>query len=892
MAEQESHTSDGAPSSRASRSRELALKALPLVAVGLAAAGLWMLKDELSHFHFRDVRHALTLLEPRRVAGSVFLTVASYVVLTGYDALGLHYIGRKLPYPRVAFAAFEGFAFSQSFSGAGLTGASIRFRLYTGWGLGPAEIAAVVVFNSLSFWFGYFTLVGFALLLAPDASASLLHLAPGAVRALGALVVAIATALFVANAFRRTPWRVRRWEFRPPPPGLAVGQLAIATLDWSLAAAVSFLLLPPGSVSYPEFALTFLLAQLAGLISHVPGGLGVFEAVMISSLGSRVGMAPLLASLGAFRLVYYLLPLLIASVLLAGSELWRSGRVRGLSLASSRVSSFIPPLFAAAVFYAGIVLVLSGATPAVTTRLARLSPHLPLAWLELSHFLGSVVGALLLLLARGIQRRQQGAFFVTVGLMGAGAVFSLLKGLDYEEASLLGLTMLALLPWHKAFYRRASLFDERFTPAWVAAILVVVAGSIVLVVFAHRHTEYATQLWWQFTFHGDAPRSLRAEVGALLVLMLVGALRLLRPPQLPGGARLGDMERMRPLVERSKNTTSMLALLGDKHFLFSADGRAGIMYGVRGRSWVALGDPIGDPAGQRDLIWAFRELSDRHGGWAAFYEVGTECAAIYRDLGLGQFKLGEEARVKLDEFSLQGKNRKGLRASYNHAQREGLGFELVPREAVPALMPELAEISADWLSHKHTSEKGFSLGFFDESYLRAFPTAIVRQHGRLLAFANVFEGADKEELSIDLMRHRTEAPNGVMDYLMVELMSWGGAQGYRWFNLGMAPLAGLAADPASDSPSAEATSLALLWERAGALVYRYGEHFYNFEGLRRYKDKFGPVWTPRYLACPGGLALPLILADIAALVAGSPVGIVGGSARRRSPPAAVMASSG
>jgi phosphatidylglycerol lysyltransferase len=96
----------------------------------------------------------------------------------------------------------------------------------------------------------------------------------------------------------------------------------------------------------------------------------------------------------------------------------------------------------------------------------------------------------------------------------------------------------------------------------------------------------------------------------------------------------------------------------------------------------------------------------------------------------------------------------------------------------------------------------------------------------------------------------------------------------------MAPLAGLASG-----------QLAPLWERAGPLVYRYGEHFYNFEGLRSYKDKFDPVWSPRYLACPGGLALPVILADIAALVAGGAVGVVGVQARRRSPPAAVMASS-
>ena len=852
---------------------------MPVLAVALAVAALWLLHAEFSQFHFRDVSRELRELPRARLLSSLALTLLSYLALTGYDVLGVRYIERQLPFRRIAFAAFEGFAFSQNFGGAGLTGASIRYRLYSGWGLGPAEIAALVVFNTLSFAFGYFTLVGVALAVAPTASAGILHLPVAVVSALGVAFLAASAGVFVANARRRKPWKISRWEFRPPGLALSFGQLGVATLDWSLAAGVLFVLLPPGTVSFHEFALPFLLAQMAGLLSHVPGGLGVFETVMVTSLGSRVGVAPLVASLAAFRIIYYLLPLVVAAVLLVGSELLRPQRARALLMAAgSQLSTFAPPLFAVAVFYAGMVLLLSGATPAVTSRLSHLTLHVPLAWLELSHFMGSVVGALLLVLARGIQRRQRGAFLVALGLMAAGIAFSLLKGLDYEEAIFLSLVLLALLPCHAAFYRRASLLDERFTPGWIAAILVVVIGSIGLGAFAHRHAQYAAEGWWEFTFSAEAPRSLRAEVGAILALILVAALRLLRPPRLPGGAVLGMVDRFRPLVKSSKETYAQLALLGDKHFLFSKDDRCGLMYGVRGRSWVALGDPIGDPAQQRELIWAFRELSDRHAGWAAFYQVGTECSPIYKDLGFGLFKLGEEARVPLADFSLEGKRRKGLRSSHRHGEREGLTFELLPPEAVPALLPELTAISNDWLSHKNTSEKGFSLGYFDARYLQAFPLAVVRQGGTLLAFANVFQGADHEELSIDLMRHRSHAPNGVMDYLLLELMLWGRAAGYRWFNLGMAPLAGLASD-----------KLAPLWERAGALVFRYGEHFYNFEGLRRFKAKFDPVWTPRYLACSGGLALPVILADIATLVAGGAAAVVA-PARRRSAGAPIAAS--
>ena len=107
------------------------------------------------------------------------------------------------------------------------------------------------------------------------------------------------------------------------------------------------------------------------------------------------------------------------------------------------------------------------------------------------------------------------------------------------------------------------------------------------------------------------------------------------------------------------------------------------------------------------------------------------------------------------------------------------------------------------------------------------------------------------------MRYGQDAPKGVMDYLFVELLLWGKARGYQWFNLGMAPLAGLEQHP-----------LAPLWHRLGLLVHRYGGPFYNFDGLRKYKDKYQPVWRPRYLASPGGLALPRIMLDTATLIAG------------------------
>jgi phosphatidylglycerol lysyltransferase len=256
-------------------------------------------------------------------------------------------------------------------------------------------------------------------------------------------------------------------------------------------------------------------------------------------------------------------------------------------------------------------------------------------------------------------------------------------------------------------------------------------------------------------------------------------------------------------------------------------------------------------------------LADRHAGWPVFYEVSAHHLPLYIDLGLTLLKMGEEAMVPLADFSLDGGHRKGLRRTRNELQRAGARVEFVEAAQVPALLPQLRAISDDWLSAKSTREKGFSLGRFDPDYLARFPHALVYVGDRLVAFANVWTGSGVE-LSVDLMRYASDAPHGVMEYLFIEMMLWGRSHGYARMSLGMAPLSGL-----------EGSALAPRWHRFGGLLYRHGEHFYNFKGLRQYKEKFDPLWEPRYLATPAGLALPRILANVAALISGGITGLVG-----------------
>jgi phosphatidylglycerol lysyltransferase len=238
-------------------------------------------------------------------------------------------------------------------------------------------------------------------------------------------------------------------------------------------------------------------------------------------------------------------------------------------------------------------------------------------------------------------------------------------------------------------------------------------------------------------------------------------------------------------------------------------------------------------------------------------EVGKTHMHVYADVGLTFVKLGEEAMVDLTRFSLEGGQAAKHRQALRRIEKEGATFRVVACENVPAIISQLRSVSDDWLAAKSAAEKGFSLGFFDETYLSRSPIAVIERQGRIEAFANLWLGANREEMSVDLMRYHRDAPKGVMEALFVHVMQWGHQHGFRWFALGMAPLAGVEASP-----------LAPLWNRLGAFLYEHGEAVYNFQGLRAYKEKFDPGWEPRYLAYPGGLRLPLIVADVSALVAG------------------------
>ncbi|ELM3617314.1 bifunctional lysylphosphatidylglycerol flippase/synthetase MprF [Aeromonas sobria] len=820
----------------------------------------------LTHsWHWHDIRVAIWSQPLPLLAAALLLTLFSYGCLCCYDLLALHALGKQLPWQQVGITSFIAYTFSNTLGFALLTGTSVRYRIYSSLGLATGEVARVVLFCSITFFLGLLAWGGGALL-TNDVS-QLLPEWPLWADTLLKLAGAMALLLVVTYLCWPQPrlcWR----EHTLTLPGFRVRllQLLVALIDWMAAAAVLFVLLPAQSVPYPVLLSAFVLASFLGVMAHVPGGIGVFEASMSLLLANYLPADKLLASLLLYRCIYYVIPFLCALLLFTSQEmLQQKVRWQRLQGIMSAVREFLPALISLGTFAAGSLLLCSGMIPTMRSRIETLLQVLPLHLLELSHILGSVSGVLLILLARSLYRRHDAAFRISQLLLVLGMTFSLLNGGGWESTLLLGSFLLIMTPCRLLFYRKGSLLHAQFTPGWLVSVGAVLLGALWLLLFSYRQVEYDHALWFHFSPHGGAARGLRAMGSVVAVLAVVGVAQLLAPLRIVGNKPDKEaLARAHALVVRDGGGHGYLAQLKDKSLLFHPAGDAFLMYGIEGNSWIVMGDPVGRPELIEELLWQFRERCDEHDANPVFYQVSARYFPLYLELGLIPFKLGEEAMVDLASFELAGSRLRNLRQSYTKGKREGLTFEVVEASAVAPLLPRLQAVSDAWMQSKMGKEKGFSVGRFEPDYLTLSPAALVRHEGQIVGFANLWVSDNKETLSIDLMRYSLDSGTApIMDFLFVELLLWGKAQGYARFNLGMAPMSGF-----NDHP------LGSYWDRLGNTLFMRGSRFYNFQGLRRYKEKFSPSWEPRYLLCNSKLALPRTLTHLITLISRGPLGLI------------------
>jgi phosphatidylglycerol lysyltransferase len=448
-------------------------------------------------------------------------------------------------------------------------------------------------------------------------------------------------------------------------------------------------------------------------------------------------------------------------------------------------------------------------------------------------------------------------------VLAAGVVFALTSALDIEQAVLLAIMFVALQRCHRYFYRRSSLFDERFTRGWYVAIAGVLAATAALAWMGYGHDIVSTRVFWQYEEMAQAPRAARALSLALITLLTLSLARLLRPARVHAADHAIDLAAVDAIVRESPRANAHLAYLGDKDIVFDETRAAFLMVGTTGASRVVMGDPVGPIAAATRLVDEFIHDCDRNGSWPVFYRVGPQLLYLYLDYELSIVKLGEVAHVPLASFSLEDPGRRTLRQVHRKLVKSGCTFEVLEPDAVGTLIPELRVVSDEWLAHRRSREKSFSLGHFDEEFIGRGRVGVVRVEGRIVAFGTVWLSGRKAEVEIDLMRYSNDAPPSVMRYLVTEFMLWAKAQGFNDFNLGMVPLSGI-----------RTGSVAPLWNQIAGAVRVGGERYYNFRGLRAFKEWFHPEWEPSYLVSPGGIKRPVIVASIASLISGGPAGLV------------------
>lgn len=826
---------------------------------GLAIASIYQL---VHNVHLEEIRRAMFSTSWRQIFIALGFTILGYCVLLGYDFMALSHVGKKAPPGMVALTSFMAYSIGNTVGLSVLSGGAVRYRMYSRYGLDAADIAVIGVFCAASFGFGELLAALGALGLSPDHYLSDLpvsaHLLQGTAIT---LLIALLTGAYWLSA-RGRGISFAGASFPVPGPGTLTVQILLALADLAMAAAVLFVLLP--ETARPEFAVFFgwfVIAMALAVISHVPAGAGVFEAVIGAGLIGIVPLPELAGALLFYRMVYFVLPFIVGLLLFgvtgmrtaAGSA--ESPFRRWSSSAASNILSAGPYMLSWVVLLAGAVMVLSALLPAHYLGGDALRARVPMHVIEFGSISFSALGMALVVISFALAKRVRAALVVTMVMLACAA---LIAWFVLQNASMTLLFVLATgFAWsvQPGFSKMSTLSRNIISIRFLSIMGAVLVAGLFVLLFSHKSLDFATTPWLDFTAGAHASRALRAA-GVALATGMVGLLYfLLRPASLPLRLDIPGPDRLQELVQTGMNANGGLVFSGDKQVMMSGDGNSFLMFANYGRSLIALDDPVGADGAEEELVTDFIRLAEQSNRRPVLYEIGPKTLPAILNAGMRPYKVGEEAIVSLPEFSLQGGTWRKLRTQYNRAKRDGLAFFVSQPPHEAGLMRELETISDAWLTAKKGREKRFSLGRFSPGLLQHFPLAVATYHDKPVAFANLMTAGKSAPVTIDLMRHCDDAPRPTMDFMFLEIIFHLQEQGFAALSLGLAPLSGM-----------ETMRRKRLWEHTAHLVYKHGNRFYGFTGLRDFKRKFKPQWVPRYLAAYSAVDFAAGLADVTALI--------------------------
>jgi phosphatidylglycerol lysyltransferase len=515
----------------------------------------------------------------------------------------------------------------------------------------------------------------------------------------------------------------------------------------------------------------------------------------------------------------------------------------------------------------GVIDLRSVIGPALPARHSLLRGFFPLEFLHLSRFVTLLIGFALVISSINIYKKKKRAYQIVLALAVGSVVFHLAKGLDYEEA-LFSLALIAvLLVSRKAFRVRSSIPDWRWSLLRLATALIVVMGYGVLGFYLlhKRHfgidftfVESVRHTLGFLSFTGDPhliphTRYARWFIDSLYVITITAVgysfYAIFRPAVYAFGTLPHERELARAILkDHGRSALDFFKLWPDKSYVFSPSDKSFLAYRVSANFAIVLADPVGPAQEIPALIRRFAADCEENDWKLAFHQTLPDFLLAYRELGFKKLKIGDEAVVDLPGFSLEGKRMKHLRHYLNQMERAGMAVRFHEPPIDDETLDQAGEVSAEWLKIPGRRERGFTMGTFSKSYIRSTPlAAAVDARGRLQAFMNLIPSYARGETTIDLMRHRQDAPDGVMDYLFIKLFERQKEQGFSRFNLGLAPMSGF---QDGEQSSAE--------ERAVHFFIQRLNFLFSYSGLYQYKKKFVTSWEPRYEIYQNVRDLPLL----------------------------------
>jgi uncharacterized membrane protein YbhN (UPF0104 family) len=616
------------------------LRHLPaILGVVLLMGAVYVVQREFRHLNVRDVGHALEAIPRRALLVSAVLTILSYGLLTFYDKLATIYAGHHVSYARAAFASFCAYALAHNLGFAAVSGAAVRYRLYAHWGLSPGEIGKVVAFSSLTFGLGGMMLGGGILFIEPGSVPVISTMLPHWALLVAGIGMWSIVGTYIVLA-RLTPvLKLRGREIELPGWRMALAQVALATADVSLTASIFYALLPHAhGLTWMRFLAVYLGSYAAGLVSNVPGGLGVFDTAMLLGL-QEVHLPPpvVLGAIAVFRLYYYVVPLFLAGALFAGNEVFL-GRKR-LAEPAPGQARWSEPDFAVAASTGGVAI-----CGAMLLSIGVLDTHPDYTWMDpdfasfaasAGQYVPSLIGSALMVLAIGLSQRVTLAWGATIATLLAGAGLTALQGEPIAVPAILVVAALSIAPFRDAYYRHARLLSHPMRAGTVVPLLALLFSVVWLASFEPKVRNLAQTSWWAVVLSRNAPEPIRAAVALAVCLALAALWGVIRPGRV----------RAMPWDAESRLRYAALGALPPPEadgLVMGEAARSGIPFRRVGRVLLGLGDPAGAESDRISAVWRLRDLAQQEGRDAAIWRAGSDLLKIYGDLGLTALPLGQD----------------------------------------------------------------------------------------------------------------------------------------------------------------------------------------------------------------------------------------------------------